>query len=85
MESCEGSCKIHFNIEIREHATKNLHELEPLNVGNYITLANTYVDRKEVIFLAKVRKIIKGGDFKGGLECSWVVVKKKKLYIYQRR
>jgi len=85
VESCEGSCKIHFNIEIREHATKNLHELEPLNVGNYITLANTYVIEKRLYGLAKVRKIIKDRGLKGGLECSWVVVKKKKLYIYQRR
>ncbi|CAN1167099.1 Pentatricopeptide repeat-containing protein At3g46790, chloroplastic [Linum perenne] len=37
-----GSCRIHCNVELAEWASGKLFELEPMNAGNYVLLADVY-------------------------------------------
>ncbi|KAK9944354.1 hypothetical protein M0R45_009927 [Rubus argutus] len=42
-----GSCRIHFNVELAERASKRLLELEPRNAGNYVLLADIYAEASQ--------------------------------------
>lgn len=72
-----GACRSHCNIEIGEYAAKHLLELEPLNAGNYITLANIYAAAERLDGVAKVRTMMKDRGLKERPERSWVVVKNR--------
>ncbi|CAN1167097.1 Pentatricopeptide repeat-containing protein At3g46790, chloroplastic [Linum perenne] len=41
-----GSCRIHCNVELAEWASGKLFELEPMNAGNYVLLADVYAGSK---------------------------------------
>lgn len=72
-----GACRSHCNVVIGEYAATRLLELEPLNAGNYITLANIYAAAERLDGLTKVRKMMLDRGLKGRSERSWVVVKNR--------
>ncbi|KAL8047360.1 hypothetical protein ABFX02_08G235900 [Erythranthe guttata] len=53
-----GSCRTFANPDIAEIAARHLFELEPVNIGNYILLADVYVKAERWEDSLKVRKLI---------------------------
>ncbi|KAJ7961753.1 Pentatricopeptide repeat-containing protein [Quillaja saponaria] len=52
----------HGNVELAEMAAKSLFELEPSNPGNYVILSNIYASAGQWDGVAKLRKLMKGGN-----------------------
>ncbi|KAJ7951350.1 Pentatricopeptide repeat-containing protein [Quillaja saponaria] len=57
-----GACSFHGNVELAEIAAKSLFELEPWNPGNYVILSNIYAAAGQWDGVAKLRKMMKGGQ-----------------------
>ncbi|KAJ7962635.1 Pentatricopeptide repeat-containing protein [Quillaja saponaria] len=57
-----GACSFHGNVELAEMAAKSLFELEPWNPGNYVILSNIYASAGQWDGVAKLRKLMKGGN-----------------------
>ncbi|KAL3628976.1 hypothetical protein CASFOL_028022 [Castilleja foliolosa] len=70
-----GGCKVHKNIEIAEISTRHLQELDPLNDGYYVVLANIYAEAKRYEDAAKMRKMMKDRGVKRTFGFSSVTVK----------
>lgn len=72
-----GACAIHNNIELGEHAAKQLFELDHKNNTPYVALSNIYSaagkwdDSENVWKMMKVRKVKKRPG------CSWIEVNKQ--------
>lgn len=69
-----GGCKVHKNIEMAEEAMRQLHELDPLNDGYYVVLANIYSEAKKWEDAARVRKSMKDKGLKKTIAWSSVTV-----------
>ncbi|KAL6583453.1 hypothetical protein OROMI_005531 [Orobanche minor] len=54
-----GSCRVYSNPGIAEVAARNLFKLEPVNIGNYILLADVYAKSERWEDVLKVRKLIR--------------------------
>ncbi|KAL8042287.1 hypothetical protein ABFX02_09G041300 [Erythranthe guttata] len=70
-----GGCKVHKNIEMAELAMRHLHELDPLNDGYYVVLANIYSEAKKWEDAARVRKLMREKGLKKTIAWSSVTVK----------
>ena len=57
-----GACSFHGNVELAEIAADSLFELEPWNPGNYVILSNIYASAGQWDGVAKLRKLMKGGQ-----------------------
>ena len=57
-----GACSFHGNVELAEIAADSLLELEPWNPGNYVILSNIYASAGQWDGVAKLRKLMKGGQ-----------------------
>ncbi|OMP08651.1 hypothetical protein COLO4_06250 [Corchorus olitorius] len=57
-----GACSFHNNVEIAEKAALHLFQLEPWNAGNYVILSNIYASAGYWDGVAKLRKLMKGGQ-----------------------
>ncbi|GMH00389.1 hypothetical protein Nepgr_002228 [Nepenthes gracilis] len=57
-----GACSFHGNVDVAEKAAVTLIELEPWNPGNYVILSNIYASMKRWDGVAKLRKMMKGGQ-----------------------
>ncbi|KAI3454287.1 hypothetical protein Pfo_010950 [Paulownia fortunei] len=70
-----GGCKVHKNIEMAEVAMRHLHELDPLNDGYHVVLANIYSEAKKWEDAARVRKLMRNRGLKKTIGWSSVTVK----------
>ncbi|KAL0341697.1 UNVERIFIED_CONTAM: Pentatricopeptide repeat-containing protein [Sesamum calycinum] len=70
-----GGCKVHKNIEMAELAMRHLHELDPLNDGYYVVLANIYSEAKQWDNAARLRKLMRNRGLKKTLGWSSVSIK----------
>lgn len=57
-----GACSFHGNVELAEIAAESLFALEPWNPGNYVILSNIYASAGQWDGVAKLRKVMKGGN-----------------------
>ncbi|KAK6239664.1 hypothetical protein QUC31_005133 [Theobroma cacao] len=57
-----GACSFHNNVELAEKAAQPLFQLEPWNAGNYVILSNIYASWGWWDGVAKLRKLMKGGQ-----------------------
>ena len=66
-----GACKMHCNIELGEVIAARLLELEPHNVGNYVSLSNIYAaaDRWSDVSLVREKKKERGVNKINGHSC----------------
>ncbi|XP_058099420.1 pentatricopeptide repeat-containing protein CRR2, chloroplastic [Magnolia sinica] len=72
-----GACRIHGNIKLAERACQRLFELEPMNAGNYVLLADIYAGAKMWDDVSRVRKLLEAQGLRKVPGCSWIEVKKK--------
>ncbi|ONK76886.1 uncharacterized protein A4U43_C02F870 [Asparagus officinalis] len=76
-----GACRIHGEVKRAEKACARLFELEPLNAGNYILLADIYASAKMWEEVSRIKRILEGKGLQKVPGCSWIEVKKK-LYSF---
>ncbi|KAJ8464511.1 hypothetical protein OPV22_027063 [Ensete ventricosum] len=72
-----GACRIHCNVELAERACVRLFELEPINAGNYVLLADIYAEAKMWEEVTRVKKLLEAKELRKMPGCSWIEVKKK--------
>eukprot|EP01018_Ginkgo_biloba_P032703 Gb_11926 [translate_table: standard] len=72
-----GACRIHCNIELAEHVSKYLFELEPKNAGNYVLLSNIYAAAGRWADVAMVRTMLKDRELKKTPGCSRIEIKNR--------
>lgn len=72
-----GACRIHGNVELAERASIRLFELEPLNAGNYVLLADIYAEARMWDNVDGVKKVLEARGLRKVPGCSWIEVKKK--------
>lgn len=72
-----GACRIHGHVGLAERACARLFELEPLNAGNYVLLADIYAEAKMWEEVSSVKKILEGKGLQKIPGCSWIEVQKK--------
>ncbi|KAG8378607.1 hypothetical protein BUALT_Bualt07G0003100 [Buddleja alternifolia] len=70
-----GGCKLHKNVEMAEIAMRQLQDLNILNDGYYVVLANIYSEAKQWENAAKLRKLMRNKGLKKTLGWSSVTVK----------
>ncbi|KAL5709437.1 Pentatricopeptide repeat-containing protein crr2 [Ranunculus cassubicifolius] len=72
-----GACRIHCNVELAERATIRLAELEPMNAGNYVLLADIYAAARMWEEVSMVRKLLDAENLQKVPGCSWIEVKRR--------
>ncbi|XP_073222090.1 pentatricopeptide repeat-containing protein CRR2, chloroplastic [Cicer arietinum] len=72
-----GSCRIHCNVELAERASTMLFELEPMNAGNYVLLADIYAKARMWNDVRRVRKLLETRGLQKIPSCSWIEIKRK--------
>ncbi|XP_072975501.1 pentatricopeptide repeat-containing protein CRR2, chloroplastic [Typha angustifolia] len=72
-----GACRIHGNAELAERACAHLFELEPMNAGNYVLLADIYAEAKMWEEVNRVKKLLEERGLEKLSGCSWIEVKNK--------
>ncbi|XVF46595.1 hypothetical protein PTKIN_Ptkin03bG0039800 [Pterospermum kingtungense] len=76
-----GSCRIHCNVGLAERASSKLFQLEPLNAGNYVLLADVYAEAKMWDEVKRVRKLLETHSLHKVPGRSWIEVKRK-MYLF---
>ncbi|XP_076926365.1 pentatricopeptide repeat-containing protein At2g29760, chloroplastic-like [Bidens hawaiensis] len=69
-----GACRLYGNIEVAEHASARLLELEPWNHGAYVLLSNVYAKSGKWDKVASLRKQMKDVGLKKEPGCSSIEV-----------
>lgn len=69
-----GSCKIHGNVELGEHAARKLFELDPENAAYYVMLSNIYAVAGRWNDVVKTRTKMKEKGLKKNPGCSWIEI-----------
>ncbi|KAF6161106.1 hypothetical protein GIB67_007747 [Kingdonia uniflora] len=72
-----GACRIHCNVELAERASLRLFEIEPMNAGNYVLLADIYAEARMWEEVNKVKKLLESSSLQKIPGCSWIEVKRK--------
>ncbi|KAJ0984041.1 hypothetical protein J5N97_002397 [Dioscorea zingiberensis] len=72
-----GACRIHGHVELAERACIRLFELEPMNAGNYVLLADIYAGAKMWEQVSRVKKLLETRGLQKVPGCSWIEVNKK--------
>ncbi|KAF8010768.1 hypothetical protein BT93_J1419 [Corymbia citriodora subsp. variegata] len=72
-----GSCRIHCNVELAERASARLFELEPMNAGNYVLLADIYAEAQMWDEVRRVKKLLEARRLQKVPGRSWIEVKRK--------
>ncbi|KAI3450997.1 hypothetical protein Pfo_007662 [Paulownia fortunei] len=67
-----GACRIYANPDVAEVAARHLFKLEPVNIGNYILLADVYAKAERWEDVLKVRKLIRKKGLRKSPAFSWV-------------
>ncbi|CAN0889505.1 Pentatricopeptide repeat-containing protein At5g08510 [Linum grandiflorum] len=73
-ESCNKLMIFHNNVELAEVSAEALFELEPWNPGNYVILSNVYASKGRWDGVARLRKMMKGGQITKAAGYSFVEV-----------
>nr|XP_023910914.1 pentatricopeptide repeat-containing protein At3g46790, chloroplastic-like [Quercus suber] len=71
-----GSCRIHCNVELAERASRRLFELEPMNAGNYVLLADIYAEASMWDEVKRVKKLLEARGLQKIPGRSWIEVKR---------
>ncbi|CAN0865348.1 Pentatricopeptide repeat-containing protein At5g08510 [Linum grandiflorum] len=69
-----GACSFHNDVELAEVSAEALFELEPWNPGNYVILSNVYASKGRWDGVARLRKMMKGGQITKAAGYSFVEV-----------
>ncbi|CAI8600572.1 unnamed protein product [Vicia faba] len=69
-----GSCRVHGNTELGEHAAKMILEREPHDPATYILLSNLYASGGRWDDVAAIRKRMKQKQITKEAGCSWIEV-----------
>ena len=77
-----SGCRIHANVELGEHAAKQLLELNSENDGSYTLLSNIYANARRWKDVARVRSLMKNSGIRKRPGCSWVQGKKGTTTFY---
>lgn len=72
-----GACRIHGNVELAERASQRLFELEPMNAGNYVLLADIYAETKMWDEVKRVKKLLEARGLQKVSGCSLIEVGRK--------
>jgi len=72
-----GSCRIHCNVELAERASRRLFELEPMNAGNYVLLADIYAEANMWDEVKRVKKLLDARGLQKIQGRSWIEAKRK--------
>ncbi|XP_052184714.1 pentatricopeptide repeat-containing protein At3g46790, chloroplastic [Diospyros lotus] len=72
-----GACRIHGNVEFAERASQRLFELEPMNAGNYVLLADIYAETKMWDEVKRVKKLLEARGLQKVSGCSLIEVGRK--------
>eukprot|EP01018_Ginkgo_biloba_P008749 Gb_09147 [translate_table: standard] len=76
-----SACRIHCNIELGEHAAKQLFELEPENAAYYVMLSNIYALGGRWNDVMKTRTKMKERGLKKSPGCSWIEINNR-IYTF---
>ncbi|XP_011000737.1 PREDICTED: pentatricopeptide repeat-containing protein At5g16860 [Populus euphratica] len=77
-----SGCRIHANVELGEHAAKQLLELNSENDGSCTLLSNIYANARRWKDVARVRSLMKNSGIRKRPGCSWVQGKKGTATFY---
>ncbi|CAN1167093.1 Pentatricopeptide repeat-containing protein At3g46790, chloroplastic [Linum perenne] len=72
-----GSCRIHCNVELAEWASGKLFELEPMNAGNYVLLADVYAGAGMWDEVKRVKKLMESKGLQKLRGRSWIEAKRE--------
>ncbi|EOY30922.1 Tetratricopeptide repeat (TPR)-like superfamily protein isoform 1 [Theobroma cacao] len=72
-----AACREHNEIELGEHLSKYLLELEPDNSGNYVAISNAYAASGRWDEVIKIRDLMKEKGLKKSPGCSWIQIGEK--------
>lgn len=72
-----GSCRIHGNVKLAERASRRLFELEPVNAGNYVLLADIYAEAEMWDQVKRVKKLMEARGLQKVSGCSWIEVQRQ--------
>ncbi|XP_057861161.2 pentatricopeptide repeat-containing protein At2g13600 isoform X2 [Cryptomeria japonica] len=70
-----GGCRIHHNVELAEHVSRQLFEIDPKNAGNYVLLSNIYAAAGQWHGVAKIRTLLKERGLKKIPGSSWIEIR----------
>ncbi|KAK7390096.1 hypothetical protein VNO78_25395 [Psophocarpus tetragonolobus] len=83
LQSLLGSCKLYGNMEMAETVVGSLMEMDPLNSGPYVLMANLYAAKGKWEKVAEVRRRMRGRGVKKEVGFSWVDVSNvDSLYLH---
>ncbi|XP_068642030.1 pentatricopeptide repeat-containing protein At3g02330, mitochondrial [Aristolochia californica] len=68
-------CKIHGNVEVAEHASKSILQLDPEDSAAYVLLSNIYAEAGRWGEVSKMRRVMRQNRLKKEPGCSWIEVK----------
>lgn len=72
-----AKCREHNEIELVEHLSKYLLELEPDNSGNYVAISNAYAAAGRWDDVSEIRDLMKEKGLKKSPGCSWIQIGEK--------
>jgi len=72
-----GACRIHGKVEMAEHVTKQILEMEPDNAASYVLLSNIYAAAGNRHLCENVERQRKEKGVKKQLGCTWIEVNNK--------
>lgn len=70
------ACRLHHNLQLAEISAQKVIEMNPMEVGSYICLANAYAAEKRWDDVERVRAMVRGKRLKKAPGCSFVEVDK---------
>ncbi|XP_077211689.1 tetratricopeptide repeat (TPR)-like superfamily protein [Tasmannia lanceolata] len=69
-----GACTDQHEIELGKYLSQHLYQLEPENLGNYVTLSNTYAATGRWAEVSKLRDLMKEKGMRKNPGCSWIQI-----------
>ncbi|XVF49255.1 hypothetical protein PTKIN_Ptkin03bG0253700 [Pterospermum kingtungense] len=72
-----ATCREHNEIELGEHLSKYLLELEPDNSGNFVAISNAYAAAGRWDEVSEIRDLMKEKGLKKSPGCSWIQIGEK--------
>ncbi|XVF34754.1 hypothetical protein REPUB_Repub18cG0086300 [Reevesia pubescens] len=72
-----ATCREHKEIELGDHLSKYLLEMEPDNSGNYVAISNAYAAAGRWDEVSEIRDLMKEKGLKKSPGCSWIHIGEK--------
>ncbi|GLU09796.1 hypothetical protein SLE2022_266370 [Rubroshorea leprosula] len=69
-----AACREQNEIELGEHLSKHLLELEPDNSGNYVAVSNAYATAGKWDEVSRIRDVMKDKGLRKNPGCSWIQI-----------